>query len=103
MFTTTTKHGSWYSGLRRCWSPLRNFRILLALVIALGAGVWHGSQPASSQTPPPCTVSYRVVDQWATTPTGAPNPSGGFKAEITITNSGTATLNAWNVTWSFAN
>jgi uncharacterized protein (DUF1800 family) len=75
----------------------------LALVIALVAGVWSGSEPTASQTTPSCNVSYRVVDQWATTPTGSPNPSGGFKAEITITNSGTATMNGWNVTWTFAN
>src|SRR5262252_1541817 len=103
MFTTTTERGNRYSGLRWFGSPLHNFRILLPLVIALGAAVWNGSPPTSGQTTPPCSVSYRVVDQWATTPPGAPNPSGGFKAEITITNGGTATMNGWNVTWSFAN
>ena len=103
MSTKATKRGNWYSPLLWFWLPLRNFRILLALVIALVTGVWTGSEPTTSQTTTSCNVSYRVVDQWATTPTGSPNPAGGFKAEITITNSGTTTMNGWNVTWTFAN
>src|SRR5215813_13367687 len=102
MPTKTTKQASWYSALRWSWLPLRNFRMLLAL-LALGAGALSGSQPAGGQTTPPCSLSYRIVDQWATTPGGSPNPAGGFKAEITITNSSTTTINGWNVTWSFAN
>ncbi|MFY1670837.1 PQQ-dependent sugar dehydrogenase [Plantactinospora sp. WMMB334] len=48
-------------------------------------------------TPPPgtgaCTATYRLVNQW----------QGGFQAEVTVRNNGTATLNGWTVRWTFAN
>ncbi|MGI5053528.1 MULTISPECIES: cellulase family glycosylhydrolase [Streptomyces] len=46
-------------------------------------------------TPTPgvgCSVGYRVVGEWP----------GGFQGEITIRNTGTATLNGWNLGFSFA-
>ena len=46
-------------------------------------------------TPPTlsCSVHYSIVSQW----------SGGFQAGFTITNTGTTTINAWTLVFSFAN
>lgn len=50
--------------------------------------------PPATTTPPPsgaaCTASYAVTNQW----------SGGFQAEVTVRNSGTAALSNWRVTWT---
>jgi cellulase/cellobiase CelA1 len=40
-----------------------------------------------------CRVSYTVVNQW----------SGGFQADVKITNTATSTVNGWTLRWSFAN
>jgi cellulase/cellobiase CelA1 len=40
-----------------------------------------------------CSVQYAVTNQW----------SGGFGASVTITNTGSTTINGWTLTWSFAN
>jgi cellulase/cellobiase CelA1 len=47
----------------------------------------------TTTTPPPggCTVAYRVVNSW----------SGAFQGEITVRNTGTATINSWTVTLVF--
>ena len=37
-----------------------------------------------------CTATYRVVNSW----------SGGFQAEVTVTNSSSSTLNGWTVRWT---
>src|SRR6185295_17209984 len=92
-----------YRAIQRLWLSLRNFRFLLALVIAVAISVFGSLQKTGSQTPAPCQVSYRVVDQWTNTPPGATPANGGFKAEITITNTSTTAMNGWNVSWSFAN
>jgi mannan endo-1,4-beta-mannosidase len=39
-----------------------------------------------------CTATYRITSQW----------SGGFGAEVTVTNGATASV-SWTVTWTFAN
>ncbi|MGW0821975.1 cellulase family glycosylhydrolase [Streptomyces sp. NPDC002845] len=39
-----------------------------------------------------CSVAYRVVNEW----------QGGFQGEITIRNTGTATLNGWALSFAFA-
>ncbi|HEX8867148.1 MAG TPA: cellulose-binding domain-containing protein [Lentzea sp.] len=55
------------------------------------------SQPATTTPPPPvvttppCTVSYRVAGQWP----------GGFQGDVTIKNTGRATINGWTLGWSF--
>ncbi|MBE1490265.1 glucose/arabinose dehydrogenase [Plantactinospora soyae] len=40
-----------------------------------------------------CTATYRQTNQW----------QGGFQADVTVRNNGTATLNGWTVRWTFAN
>jgi len=59
--------------------------------------------PTSTSTPTPtptsgtggggCMVQYAITNQW----------SGGFGANVTITNTGTTSMNGWTLTWSFAN
>ena len=44
-------------------------------------------------TPPPstgCTATYAITGQW----------SGGFQAEVTVRNTGSARTNGWQVTWT---
>jgi hypothetical protein len=49
------------------------------------------SQPPSSQPPSSgCTATYAVTGQW----------QGGFQAEVTVRNSGTAPITGWRVTWT---
>ena len=62
------------------------------------AGVLSAASPSTPVTTPPqtsasCAVTYRIVDQWGT----------GFKAELTITNTGTTTINGWTLAFAFAN
>jgi endoglucanase len=45
------------------------------------------------QTSTTCTVTYRIVDQWGS----------GFKAELTIANTGTTAINGWTLAFTFAN
>ncbi|HET8843327.1 MAG TPA: cellulose binding domain-containing protein, partial [Ktedonobacteraceae bacterium] len=40
-----------------------------------------------------CSVHYAITNQWA----------GGFGASVTITNTGSAAINGWTLTWTFAN
>jgi xyloglucan-specific exo-beta-1,4-glucanase len=49
--------------------------------------------PSPSVSPPPggCAATYRVTNSWA----------GGFQAEVTVRNTGTAALNGWTVGWTF--
>lgn len=48
--------------------------------------------PTTSSTPPAtsCAASYAVTGQW----------SGGFQAEVTVRNNGTALLSGWKVSWA---
>jgi alpha-galactosidase len=54
------------------------------------------SGPTSTPTSPPasgpCQVRYQVTGQW----------TGGFQADVTVRNTGTAPINGWNLRWSFA-
>ena len=51
-----------------------------------------GVTPTTTTTPPGgCTVAYRVVNSW----------SGAFQGEITVRNTGTATITSWTVTLVF--
>ncbi|NUP37456.1 MAG: endoglucanase [Streptomyces sp.] len=49
----------------------------------------------SGTTPPPgsaaCTAVYKVTNSW----------SGGFQADVLVTNTGTAALNGWTLTFTF--
>src|SRR5581483_7494972 len=54
----------------------------------------HTPTPTSTPTPPPtgaCKVVYTVASQW----------SGGFGANITITNTGTTAINGWTLKCTF--
>jgi chitin-binding protein len=55
------------------------------------------SSPSASPTPSgggtgACSASYSVTNQWA----------GGFQAEVRVT-AGSAAINGWTVSWTFAN
>ena len=61
-----------------------------------------GTTPTASTTPTPtptsvtgtsCNVHYAITNQWST----------GFGAAITITNTGSTTINSWSLQFSFAN
>lgn len=60
------------------------------------AGGGTASPPVTSSpatTPPPasgCTATYAITGQW----------SGGFQAEVTVRNTGSARTNGWQVTWA---
>ncbi len=59
------------------------------------------STPTLTPTPSTassCRVGYTVVNQWTNTPT-----SGGFQANLSITNTGSNAINGWSLTWTFAN
>jgi beta-glucosidase len=58
--------------------------------------------PATSTRPPTtttpagtasCTVAYRITSQW----------NNGFQGDVTIRNTGTATISGWTLQWTFAN
>jgi endo-1,4-beta-xylanase len=52
-----------------------------------------GSTATSGTGGASCSVHYAVQSQWNT----------GFTAGVTITNTGSTTINGWTVTWTFAN
>ncbi len=59
-----------------------------------------GTTPTPPHTPTPtttggasCSVHYAITNQWP----------GGFGANLTITNTGSTTLNGWSLQFSFAN
>ncbi|MEW2114061.1 cellulose binding domain-containing protein [Streptomyces sp. NPDC005474] len=57
-----------------------------------GGGGGGGTDP----TPPPtgaCAVTYKVTGEW----------SGGFQAEVKLSNTGTTAWNGWSLGWSFPN
>jgi cellulase/cellobiase CelA1 len=39
-----------------------------------------------------CTVTYRITNQW----------SGGFQADVQLSNTGSSAWNGWSLGWSFA-
>ncbi|WP_405139518.1 cellulose binding domain-containing protein [Sphaerisporangium sp. NBC_01403] len=53
--------------------------------------------PTPTPTPPPagtgCSATYKVTNSW----------QGGFGAEVTVKNTGTAGITGWTVKWTFAN
>ncbi|MEV6804949.1 glycoside hydrolase family 6 protein [Streptomyces sp. NPDC017405] len=67
--------------------------LLAALALVAGAsGTALGMQPASAAAAAvPCTVDYKVQNQWDT----------GFTAAVTLTNNA-ATKSSWSLKWSYA-
>jgi len=58
------------------------------------AGGTGGTADGGTGTPPPgaaCQVAYTVTNAW----------SGGFQADVKVTNTGASALNGWTVTWTF--
>ncbi|MFJ1554723.1 cellulose binding domain-containing protein [Streptomyces mirabilis] len=56
-----------------------------------GGGGGGGTDP----TPPPtgaCGVTYKITNQW----------SGGFQADVALTNTGTTAWSGWSLSWAFA-
>ena len=49
--------------------------------------------PPTTPAPGGCSATYRVANQWP----------GGFTGEVSVRNTGTSTINAWTVRWTFAN
>src|ERR1700678_4504229 len=52
------------------------------------------STPRPPPPPPPssgCSAAYSVVNSW----------SGGYQAQVVVTNTGSATLNGWQLGWQF--
>jgi hypothetical protein len=63
-----------------------------------GRGVVYGDTSRTDPGPGPdptgaCAVTYRITNQW----------SGGFQADVRLTNTGTGPWNGWTLKWPFAN
>ena len=77
-------------------SPSTTYYYAIEAIDAAGASA--ASAPASASTPAAvsgassCHVTYSIVNSW----------SGGFKAEITIKNTGSTAWSGWDLTWTFA-
>ncbi|MFI6094656.1 cellulose binding domain-containing protein [Lentzea sp. NPDC051213] len=90
------------------------FRDAEAAATKAGLGLWGApcrgqAKPPTSTAPPPvsttpspvpattppaafgCSVNYRVTYRW----------NGGFNADVTITNTGTAPISGWTLRWTF--
>ncbi|MBO4275968.1 cellulose-binding domain-containing protein, partial [Microbispora triticiradicis] len=64
--------------------------IASAAAVLAGALTWVvGASPAGAATG--CAVTYRITNQW----------TGGFGADVTVTNLGD-TINGWTLTWTFS-
>ncbi|MFE5087482.1 cellulose binding domain-containing protein [Streptomyces mirabilis] len=53
-----------------------------------------GGGGGTDPTPPPtgaCAVTYRITNQW----------SGGFQADVALTNTGTTAWSGWSLSWPF--
>lgn len=66
-----------------------------------GRGIIYGDSSdtgdgggGTDPTPPPtgaCTMTYRITNQW----------SGGFQADVALTNTGTTAWSGWSLSWPF--
>lgn len=64
-----------------------------------GRGVLYGDSSGGGPTDPgpdptptgTCKVTYKITSQW----------SGGFQADVQLTNTGTTTWNGWSLAWTF--
>ncbi|MFB6835457.1 endo-1,4-beta-xylanase [Streptomyces sp. NPDC056361] len=54
------------------------------------AGIAGALAPVTPPNPGVCSVTYAVTSQW----------TGGFTAQVTVRNTGTAPLNGWTVRWT---
>ncbi|MEV5883900.1 glycoside hydrolase family 3 N-terminal domain-containing protein [Streptomyces sp. NPDC052020] len=52
-------------------------------------GTGPGPDPEPTPVPTACTAQFRLTSSW----------SGGYQAEMTVKNTGTAPLTGWSVTW----
>ncbi|HSD85335.1 MAG TPA: cellulose-binding domain-containing protein, partial [Anaerolineae bacterium] len=69
------------------WKLIWLGAILLAFAVA-------GALPSTvAQSSVSCTATYSVVNQWP----------GGFQGSVLVTNTGSAALNGWTITWTFPN
>ncbi|GHI03005.1 xyloglucanase [Streptomyces cellostaticus] len=57
-----------------------------------GGGDGGGGGGTTPPTAGACTVTYKITNQW----------SGGFQADVQLTNTGSASWSGWSLTWSFA-
>ncbi|WP_210582438.1 cellulose binding domain-containing protein [Streptomyces sp. GESEQ-4] len=64
-----------------------------------GRGVIYGDTPDSGGTDPTptptgaCAVTYKVTNEW----------SGGFQADVQLSNTGTSAWSGWSLSWTFPN
>ncbi|MPY64706.1 cellulose binding domain-containing protein [Streptomyces spongiae] len=62
-----------------------------------GRGVVYGDTSAAEPDPEEptgaCAVTYKITNQW----------SGGFQADVQLTNTGTSAWSGWSLNWSFPN
>ena len=71
-------------------SRLRRHAIVAASALALGFGLAAvASTQASAATG--CSVAYATSSEWP----------GGFVANVTITNTGTSSINGWTLTFTY--
>jgi endoglucanase len=54
-------------------------------------GAVTGSPSGTSAPPVSCSAAYSVTNSW----------SGGFQAQLVVTNTGGGTINGWQVVWTF--
>jgi endoglucanase len=50
-----------------------------------------GGTPPPPPPPPTCSAAYSITNSW----------SGGFQAQVTLTNTGTVALSSWALSWTF--
>ncbi|CAG0926680.1 cellulose 1,4-beta-cellobiosidase [Thermoflexales bacterium] len=72
---------------RHLWKATWLGVILLAFAVA-------GALPSTvAQSSVSCEATYSIVNQWP----------GGFQGSVLVTNTGSATINGWTITWTFPN
>ncbi|MGB2567002.1 cellulose binding domain-containing protein [Micromonospora citrea] len=73
--------------VRKARGPWRSALVLATTTVLAAAGV---ATAVTAQAAAGCRVDYRVSSEW----------SGGFNADVTVTNLGDA-INGWKLTWTF--
>ncbi|AXG76471.1 glycoside hydrolase family 6 protein [Streptomyces paludis] len=80
--------------MSRTTSPPRRARtaaLAAFALVAAAAGAATGISGTASAAAPGCNVDYKIQSSW----------SGGFGADVTVTNTGDA-ISSWKLEWSFA-
>jgi len=65
-----------------------------SFAVNLNGGSSSSPPPPPPPPPPPssgCSAAYSVVNSW----------SGGYQAQVVVTNTGSGTLNGWQLGWNF--